>query len=59
MATGLVTAAHTWLESIGCRRITALVEGDHEWATRFWEAAGYEHDASMRRYHLDIGKQHR
>ena len=35
--------------------ITALVEGNHDYATGFWEAAGYTHDVSMRRYHLDLG----
>jgi ribosomal protein S18 acetylase RimI-like enzyme len=53
----LVEAAHDWLRSIGCARITALVEADHEYATSFWESAGYEHDRTMRRYHLDIGKR--
>jgi GNAT superfamily N-acetyltransferase len=54
IATRLVNQAHDWLRSIGCTRITALVEGDHEWATRFWESMRYEHDIAMRRYHLDI-----
>ena len=57
IARQLVEAAHAWLRSIGCLRITALVEGDHDYATQFWESAGYVHDEAMRRYHLDIGTQ--
>jgi GNAT superfamily N-acetyltransferase len=52
----LAQEAHRWLEGLGCRRITALVESEYDGATSFWESCGYEHDASMRRYHLDIGK---
>ncbi len=57
VASQLVTAAHEWLRAVGCTRITALVEGDHDYATRFWGSAGYVHDEVMRRYHLDIGRQ--
>ena len=56
IATQLVEAAHAGLRSLGCSRITALVEGDHDCATRFWESAGYKHDVPMRRYHLDLGE---
>jgi ribosomal protein S18 acetylase RimI-like enzyme len=35
----LVDEAHEWLRGQGCRRITALVEGDHDYATSFWESA--------------------
>jgi GNAT superfamily N-acetyltransferase len=52
IARKLVGEAHAWLRDQGCRRITALVEGDHEYATSFWESAGYHHDAGMRRYSL-------
>lgn len=54
IARRLLDEAHTWLRSAGCRRITALVEGDHEYATTFWESAGYRHDAGMRRYSMDV-----
>ncbi len=54
IARQLVERAHDWLRSVGCRRITALVEGDHVYATSFWESAGYEHDTEMRRYHRDL-----
>ncbi len=50
----LVDNAHAWLRSLGCRRVTALVEGDHVYATSFWESVGYDHDAAMRRYHHDL-----
>jgi len=56
IARRLVEEAHAWLRSSGCTRITALVEGDHFYATGFWESAGYEHDVAMRRYHLNIGE---
>jgi ribosomal protein S18 acetylase RimI-like enzyme len=54
IARRLVEEAHTWLRQQGCRRITALVEGDHEYATGFWESGGYTHDAGMRRYSKDL-----
>ena len=54
IARRLVEEAHAWLRACGCRRITALVEGDHDYATGFWESVGYEYDVAMRRYHLDI-----
>lgn len=54
VARRLVEEAHAWLRGQGCRRVTALVEGDHEYATGFWESAGYTHDAGMRRYSLDL-----
>ena len=41
------------LHGMGARRISALVESDHPWATDFWdslEASGYRHDERMRRY---------
>jgi ribosomal protein S18 acetylase RimI-like enzyme len=54
VARRLVEEAHAWLRGQGCRRITALVEGDHEYATGFWESDGYHHDVGMRRYSLDL-----
>jgi GNAT superfamily N-acetyltransferase len=33
LAGALVEEAHRWLHALGCRRITALVEADHPWAT--------------------------
>lgn len=49
----LVAEADRSLHHMGARRITALVEGDHPWATAFWDsvaASGYGHDERMRRY---------
>jgi len=54
VARRLVEEAHTWLKSRGCSRITALVEGDHDYATSFWDSVGYRYDAGMRRYSLNI-----
>jgi ribosomal protein S18 acetylase RimI-like enzyme len=54
IARQLVDEAQTWLRGAGCQRITALVEGDHDYATSFWESAGYKHDAGMRRYSKDL-----
>ena len=53
LARALVAEADRLLYRMGARRITALVEGDHPWATDFWNslaASGYRHDERMRRY---------
>ena len=50
IATALVSEAEAWLRSIGCRRITALVAKDHDWATGFWRTAGYELEESTGRF---------
>ena len=53
LARALVAEADRLLYRMGARRITALVEGDHPWATDFWDslaASGYRHDERMRRY---------
>ena len=49
-ARALVRAAEQRLARWGARRITALVEQEHPWATGFWAAAGYAPDPRMRRY---------
>jgi ribosomal protein S18 acetylase RimI-like enzyme len=54
VARRLVDEAHVWLRELGCKRITALVEGEHDYATGFWESAGYTHNAGMRRYSKDF-----
>jgi ribosomal protein S18 acetylase RimI-like enzyme len=54
IGTGLVQLAHEWLRRLGCSRVTALVEGNHPWATGLWESNGYMLDGAMRRYHLDF-----
>ena len=50
VATALVGEAERRLRALGARRITALVIGDHDWATDFWRAAGYEMDERMTRF---------
>jgi ribosomal protein S18 acetylase RimI-like enzyme len=49
----LVAEADRSLHRMGAKRITALVESDHPWATGFWDslaASGYRYDEGMRRY---------
>src|SRR3990172_2439501 len=53
IARALVGEAERRLHGMGARRISALVESDHPWATDFWDslgASGYRHDERMRRY---------
>ena len=53
IARALVGEAERRLSRMGARRISALVESDHPWATDFWDslgASGYRHDERMRRY---------
>jgi ribosomal protein S18 acetylase RimI-like enzyme len=53
IARALVGEAERRLHTMGARRISALVESDHPWATDFWDslgATGYRHDERMRRY---------
>jgi ribosomal protein S18 acetylase RimI-like enzyme len=53
LARALLAEADHTLHHLGARRITALVEGDHPWATAFGDslaASGYRHDERMRRY---------
>ena len=50
VATALVGEAERRLRALGARRITALVISDHDWATGFWRAAGYELDERMARF---------
>lgn len=50
MARALVAEVEKRLAQLGARRITALVERDHPWATGFWEAVGYGLDDRIVRY---------
>jgi ribosomal protein S18 acetylase RimI-like enzyme len=53
LARALVAEADRVLHGMGAKRISALVEHDHPWATGFWDslaASGYRHDERMRRY---------
>jgi ribosomal protein S18 acetylase RimI-like enzyme len=53
IARALVGEVERRLYTMGARRISALVEGNHPWATDFWDslgASGYRHEEWMRRY---------
>jgi ribosomal protein S18 acetylase RimI-like enzyme len=46
----LVAEVEKRLARQGARRITALVEKDHAWATAFWQAVGYDRDGRIARH---------
>jgi ribosomal protein S18 acetylase RimI-like enzyme len=50
IARALVEEGERRLRAKGAVRVHAGVRGDHERATRFWEAVGYQHHPEMRRY---------
>jgi ribosomal protein S18 acetylase RimI-like enzyme len=50
IARALVAEVEKRLARQGARRITALVEKGHPWATGFWEAVGYRADERMARH---------
>ena len=50
IARRLVSDLEARLAEMGAKRITALVERDHPWATGFWDAVGYRLDAGIARY---------
>ena len=50
----LVAEAEKRMADLGARRITALVEKDHPWATGYWDAAGYEEHHLMARYFRNL-----
>jgi ribosomal protein S18 acetylase RimI-like enzyme len=50
IARALVGEAERRLAVQGAKRITAMVEKDHSWATEFWSAVGYERDPRMTRF---------
>ena len=54
LARRLAVEAERWMVEQGAKRITALVEREHPWATGFWEAAGYDLDPDMARYARDL-----
>jgi ribosomal protein S18 acetylase RimI-like enzyme len=54
LARAMVSEAEGRLRAKGARRITALVESDHPWATGFWDGAGYERDPAMLRYFKNV-----
>jgi len=50
IARALVAEIEKWLAHQGAKRITALVEKDHPWATSFWTAVGYGVDQRIVRH---------
>jgi ribosomal protein S18 acetylase RimI-like enzyme len=50
IARALVAEAERRLAAREAKRVTALVEKDHAWATAFWTAAGYAADDRMARF---------
>ena len=50
IARALVGEVEKRLTRQGAKRITALVEKDHPWATTFWQAVGYGQDSRIIRY---------
>ena len=46
----LVTELEKRFAQLGVKRISALVERNHAWATAFWKAVHYELDSRMVRY---------
>ena len=51
----LVAEIERRLVQQGAKRITALVEKDHPWATGFWTASEYERDSRIVRYVKTLG----
>jgi ribosomal protein S18 acetylase RimI-like enzyme len=50
VAAALAAAGEERLRALGCRRITALVVGEHEPAVGFWTNIGYTRQAGQYRY---------
>jgi ribosomal protein S18 acetylase RimI-like enzyme len=50
IARALVAEVEKRLARQGAKRTTALVEKDHPWATRFWQAVGYGLDSRIVRH---------
>jgi ribosomal protein S18 acetylase RimI-like enzyme len=50
IARALLAEGDRRLEAHGCRRVTALVMHEHDWAVGFWRASGYELDERIIRF---------
>jgi ribosomal protein S18 acetylase RimI-like enzyme len=50
IARALVAEIERWLMGFGAKRVTALVERDHDRATNFWTAVGYGVDKRIARH---------
>ena len=57
VARALVAKVEKRLAQQGAKRITALVEKDHPWASGFWEAVGYGPDRRIARYVHNLGAE--
>ena len=54
IARRLVSEAETWLRDQGAKRVTALVEKDHPWATGFWDTTEFVLEPLDLRYVRDL-----
>ena len=54
IARRLVTAAEDWLRARGVKRIGAVVEKDHAWATGFWDSTEFYLEPLDLRYVRDL-----
>ena len=54
IARRLVTAAEDWLRAQGVKRIGAVVEKDHPWATGFWDSTEFYLEPLDLRYVRDL-----
>jgi len=54
LARRLADEAEAWLRDAGAVRLSALVEGDNEIASVFWESVGFAHYEGMRRYSKNL-----
>ena len=54
LARRLVTAAEDWLRAQGVKRVGAVVEKEHPWATRFWESTEFYLEPMDLRYVRDL-----
>ena len=54
IARRLVTEAGTWLRSQGAKRVGAVVEKDHPWATGFWDSTEFVLEPLDLRYVRDL-----
>jgi ribosomal protein S18 acetylase RimI-like enzyme len=50
VARALVEEGERCLRDQGCRRVSAIVMREHEWAVGFWVAASYTNDERMFRF---------
>ena len=50
IASALLEAGEERLEALGARRVAAIIITEHDDATGFWSAAGYEHMTGVGRF---------